>query len=59
MLGCKEKVPGIASHSNRQRLGRRKPVVPPCMWRDVHRMWWVVPRVLAGMPMPFIHPSDD
>jgi len=20
-------------------------------------LWWVVPRVLAGMPMPFIHPE--
>src|SRR5437016_144969 len=38
MLGYKEKVPGIASHSNRQRLGRREPVVPPCVWRDAHRM---------------------
>jgi len=38
MLGYKEKVTGIASHSNRQRLGRGEPVVPPCVWRDVHRM---------------------
>ena len=38
MLGYKEKVPGIASHINRQRLGRREHVVPPCVWRDVHRM---------------------
>src|SRR5438046_1578203 len=38
MLGYKEKVPGIASHSNRQRLGRGESVVPPCVWRDVHRM---------------------
>ncbi len=38
MLGYKEKIPGIASHSNRRRLGRREPVVPPCVWRDLHRM---------------------
>ena len=38
MPGYKEKVPGIASRRNRQRLGRDEPVASPCVWRDVHRM---------------------
>src|SRR6185436_7634741 len=22
-----------------------------------HSLWWVIPNVLAGMPMPFVHPE--
>src|SRR5437870_5439371 len=41
MLGYKEKVPGIAAHSNRQRLGRREPVVSPCARRIGSNQKWL------------------